>query len=90
MATDLYSGIAPPMGGPFRFAAAVTPSDGADLAQVSNALYVGVTGNIAVILSGQQDKAAVVFANVAVGYHWLRAARVMATGTTASGIVAVW
>ncbi|EFH09434.1 hypothetical protein ACFFMP_08390 [Pseudoroseomonas cervicalis] len=68
--------------------AAVTPSDTVDLATPCRALYVGVGGDVAVrSASGQTET----FRNVGSGQHLLlRAARVMATGTTASGLVALW
>lgn len=73
---------------PAEKAIAVTPSDGADLATVSRALYVGVAGNVAVILSG--DSAAVTFVGVAAGSVLpLRVKRVMSTNTTANSIVAL-
>lgn len=77
------AGLTSPAG---RFAA-VTPSDGVDLAQVSRALFVGVAGDLAVIGAGGDT---VTFAHAPVGYHPIRVARVLATGTTATNIVALW
>lgn len=68
---------------------AVTPSDGTDLAAVSRGLYVGVAGDVSVILAN--DSAAVTLTGLASGIvHPLRAKRVRSTGTTATGIVAVY
>lgn len=71
------------------FAAAVTPSNTVDLVFFSRALYVGVTGDVSVIMAG--DGATVVFPAVPAGTVLpIRVSRVRATGTTASSIVAVW
>jgi hypothetical protein len=72
--------------GPASNAEVVTPSDSADLTHVSRALYVGVAGNMSVVMRGGQT---VTFA-VQAGIHPLAVSRVRATGTTATGIVAVW
>lgn len=72
--------------GPYANAAAVTPNDSTDLTFRTRALYVGVTGNIVVSIGGSN----VTFSNVPVGYHLLVVDRVLATGTTATNIVALW
>lgn len=73
---------------PVRDASQVTPSDAADLAILPRALYVGQAGNIALRMAGGQD---VTFQNLPAGSLLpVRPARVLATGTTASGIVALW
>ena len=68
-------------------AAAVVPDDAADLAHATRALYVGQGGALAVrMVSGDE----VTLAEVQPGMIYpLRVARVMATGTTASGLVAL-
>lgn len=67
---------------------AIAPSNTTDLPVVTSALYVGYTGNIRVICSG--DTTGVVFANVPGGsFLPLRVKRVTVSGTTASGIVGV-
>jgi hypothetical protein len=80
-----------------RTAAAVTPSDTADLAQVTSSLIVtigtGGTG-IAVIFANGADSQAVTIP-LAPGSYQLNAQvrRVMATGTalgTGGGVVALW
>jgi len=66
----------------------VTPNNSADLASVTSALYVGFTGSVSLICSG--DTSAVVFSNVAGGSILpLRVKRVLATDTTASGLVGI-
>ena len=66
----------------------VTPNDSADLTAVTAALYVGFTGNISLICSG--DTTPVTFFNVPGGsFLPLRVKRVRTTLTTASGIVGV-
>jgi len=71
---------------------AVTPSDTVDIQrnEANNfpaALYVGTTGNISIVGA---DGDAVTFTNVPVGILPVRARRVNATGTTASGIVGIY
>ena len=70
-----------------RKAALVAPSDTAELAEVSKALYVGVSGDLTVSLVGSTTP--VLFKNAPVGYHPIRATSVKATGTTATNIVAL-
>ena len=73
---------------PIRDAASVTPADGAVLAQVTRALYVGQTGDLRVTLAGG---AAVTFQQVPAGSLLpIRVSTVAATGTTAGGILALW
>jgi len=71
-------------------AMAVTPSDTADLPNVSRAIYVGgQAGNLRVNLA--DDTTAVVFNSLAVGVvHPLAVKRVFATGTSATNIVALF
>jgi hypothetical protein len=67
---------------------AVTPSDSDPLSFVPKALYVGTGGNLAIM--AQEDTVAVTLTNLAPGSIVpVRARLVMATGTTASGIVAL-
>lgn len=63
----------------------VTPNDGADLAKVTEGLFIGAAGNVAVVM---QDGSSVTFTGLAAGVvHRLSVKRVLATGTTATGIV---
>lgn len=66
---------------------AVVPSDTVNLPKLAR-LYVGVTGDVAVILAN--DTAAVTLTACQVGYHPLIVKRVMATNTTAADIVALY
>ncbi len=70
---------------PAHAAEAITPSDGAPLADAVRALYVGGAGAIRVrMVSGD----VVDFANAQSGMVYpLRVDQVMATGTSATGIV---
>lgn len=72
---------------PATSAAAVTPADGTDLPYFTRALYIGTTGDLAVIM---MDGSAVTFPTVPVGVLDIRVSRVKATGTTASNIVALF
>lgn len=72
---------------PAVHAAAVTPSDGTDLAVVARALYVGGTGDLTLITTQGET---VQFKSVPVGVLPVMTARVKSTGTTATFIVALW
>ena len=86
--SDTYANIAPTLTSPAMDAADVTPNDATPLQTVSRALYVGGGGDIAVeMLSG----ATIVFRNVPGGAILpMRARRVLATGTNATELVAMW
>ena len=70
---------------PVTAAEAITPNDSTDLDHATRALYVGNGGAVAVeMLSGQT----IVFVNLQPGVLYpLRLAKVLATGTTATGLV---
>ena len=87
---------------PARLAYAVTPSDTQDLPNsaganptpsYAKALYVGATGNLAVIMAGDSSNSGqgtpVTFLNVPVGWCPIQVRRVMNTNTTASDIIAL-
>ncbi|MBA4807833.1 hypothetical protein [Brevundimonas sp.] len=76
--------------GPGRRAAVVTASDTVDLPIYAKALYVGAAGNIRVLTVGGEDGEAVTFANHPVGWLPVQVRRVLATGTTATQVVAVF
>ena len=86
--TDHYENHSPSLVSPATGGANVAPSDDADLAQVTRAFYVGRGGDLSLrLVSGSQ----VVLAGVVGGTLLpLRAERVLATGTTAADIVALW
>jgi hypothetical protein len=50
-------------------------------------LYIGTSGDVTVTTVGGND---VTFANVPVGVLPIRVKRVWATGTSATGIIAIW
>lgn len=66
----------------------VTPNDGTDLpGGVTRGVFIGSQGPMVVIdMTGNQ----VTFANMPIGLYPLRVTRVLATGTTASSIVACY
>lgn len=69
-------------------AAAVVPADGTDLSCVTRAIYVGGGGSLRVRMLGGAE---VTFAAVPAGALLpLRVRRVLATGTTATAIIALW
>jgi hypothetical protein len=66
----------------------VTPSDSINLTTEARAIYVGGAGNLAVIM---KDGTTGTFTNVPAGYPLpIRATRILATGTTATGIIALY
>lgn len=65
---------------------AVTPVDGSD--NIASALYIGVTGDVAVIPQGQTGS--VIFKAHPVGYMPVRVTRVLSTGTTATNILGLF
>jgi hypothetical protein len=73
---------------PPAHAAVVTPDDNASLTVISRALYVGGAGNLRILMAGGQT---VTLAGITAGSLLpLRVDRVLATGTTATSIVAFW
>ncbi|OQP84641.1 hypothetical protein BTR14_18620 [Rhizobium rhizosphaerae] len=82
---DRFNAHAPSMTGPATRGFAITPSDSAALPEITRAVYVGVSGALALRLSEGQT---VTLANVPAGSILpLRADLVLATGTTAGGLV---
>jgi hypothetical protein len=71
---------------PAVYGAAVTPSDVTNLAAPTRSLYIGGTGTLSV----QMANGTVTFTAVAVGILPIQCTRVNATGTSATGIVALW
>lgn len=87
-ATDIFSSTREGTQGPATAAAAITPSDTGEMAYVSRAVYVGATGNVRLVM---KNGATVTLQNVPAGALLpVRVRKVMATGTTASGLVAFW
>ena len=87
MAAPYFGGGIPAWDSPGQELFAVTPSDSVDIVSGGfvRALYVGVTGNIAIVAVGQSSP--VTLSNVPVGILPIAASRVYATGTTATSIV---
>lgn len=74
--------------GPSSRFAAVTPDDGADLpGGLPRAIFVGQGGAVAI---RGADGAEVVLQSADCQYHPLRPMRILATGTTAADIVALY
>lgn len=71
---------------PGHGAFAVTPSD-STVIPVTRALYIGVTGNIAVRMA---DGMTVTFNSVPVGMLPIQVDQVLATGTTALNLLAIY
>lgn len=100
---DTYiSDLSGASGKPARRFLAVTPSDTKDVTNATGdnapcyakALYVGVTGDLAVVSArdtvGTPAGTAVTFKNVPVGWFPVQVRRVMSTGTTASQIIGLY
>lgn len=84
---DIFEDRSSSLESPAYDAAPITPDDGNDLPIASRAVYIGTPGDLAATLVGG---ATVTFRNVPAGILPLRIARVLATGTTAADLVAVW
>lgn len=81
---DHLPGLTSPAGRAF----VITPDDATDLPVSLRGIYLGGAGDLRVILVG--DTAPVTFGQMAAGgVHGLRIRRVLATGTTATGLVGV-
>lgn len=74
---------------PARRAVAVVPSNTTDLPAYARSLYVGVAGDVSFIPIEAPTDTAVLLKAHPVGYTGIGARRVMATGTTATNIVAL-
>lgn len=82
---DRFSRNLPSLISPATAAFAVTPNDTLDLPEVTRAVYIGASGVLAVRMSSGET---VTFPGVLGGSTLpLRIDRVLATGTTATGIV---
>lgn len=83
--TDRFETWTSGMNAPASHGFAIVPHDGDDLGEVTRALYVGGGGAIVAMLS---HGSTVTLAGVASGTVLpLRVKRVLATGTTATGLV---
>lgn len=88
-ATDTQANYVQSTNSPAMNSVAVTPSDTVDLGFVSRGLYIGVTGNVAVVMQGSGT--AIVFKGAQAGSVLpIRVTRVNLTNTTATDIVALY
>jgi hypothetical protein len=86
LAADPYAGTGSDLLGPAAQAAAVVPSDTANLPTSSKRLWVGGSGNVKLTTVGGST---VTYLAVPAGtYLQVRAQQVFATGTTATNIIA--
>lgn len=82
---DLFASHQPGLTAPAASAAALTPTDAADLPRATRALYVGTAGDLHLRLTSGDE---VTLTNAAAGMIYpLRITRVFATGTTAGALV---
>lgn len=87
--TDNFESFAIGLGSLAVDAEEVTPNDSEDLDYVSRGIYVGVSGDLSVVL--RDSTSPVLFQNMPNGtFLPIRVRRVRNTDTTASGIVALF
>ena len=86
-ATDTHEFSSGGLAGPFQNAAAVTPHDTNDLANVSAAIQAAGAGNIVMVTQGGST-ATLAFADGQL--MPIRATLIKATSTTATGITTLW
>jgi len=72
---------------PGEFAAVIVPNDSTVLTTPTRAIWVGVAGNIAVRMRGGN---LVTFTGVPVGLLPIQVDKILATGTTATTMLAIW
>lgn len=88
MTKDHFSGRAKPVTGPATALSAVTPSDDTDLPEgTTRAIHVGTAGTVAVM---DMNGKVATLTSLDAQYHPVRVRRILATGTTATGIVAMY
>lgn len=86
MPLDPFQGVSPAMDSPASHAAAVTPSDSANLTAIPRALLIASAGNLKVTMAGGE----VVTLPVTAGYNPLRVLRVWSASKTCGDVVAIW
>lgn len=85
---DIYAHTTPGLTSPAIDGGMIVPDDGDDLTHVTRAIYVGTGGQIAAQLaSGSMVTLAAVPSGMLLP---LRVRKVMATGTSAGDLVALW
>lgn len=83
-----YSGRADAISAPAQGGFAITPSDSSDLAAETRGLWVGASGDLALVLASGDE---VILAGAIAGSLLpLRVRRVKATGTTATSLVGLY
>ena len=85
MAVDIEPAGLP--GRPAQHAALVTPSDSTDLAYTTRAIHIAGAGDVSLVMD---DGSQFTWPGMTAGYHPVRVKRIRATGTIATGIVALW
>ena len=86
--TDNFAGYNSGLDSPASGMITVTPSDGTDLSVMPRALMVGVAGDLAVVM---KDGTTGTLPALQPGVPYpVRVSRVLATGTTATGIVGLY
>ena len=73
------------MSSPARDAFSITGNDSTDLAKITKALHISGSGDVKLTLMNMAAGSSITI-TLDTGYHPLRAKRVWATGTTATGI----
>lgn len=84
---DIFEGFTSGLESPATRLEAVMPNDSEDLASVSRALNVATSGSVRVTTLGDSTETLHIIAGIAFP---VRVRRVWATGTTATGIVALY
>jgi len=82
---DIFSPVTTELDSPYSNAESITPNDGADLSTRPRALWVGVLGNVAMVIGG----ATVTITGVQ-GLIPVRPERILLTGTTATNIISLF
>ena len=86
-AIDTFEGFARrPAGGPSNLVE-ITPDDAADMTSLAHWIYVGTGGSLRITTGAGQT---VTFTSILPGWHAIEVARVHATGTTATDLIAGW
>lgn len=73
--------------GPVSHAFAITPSDVAQLPQCTRRLYIGTGGTLAVVMNEDAADSPVAFTVADATFYDLAVSQVLATGTSATGII---
>lgn len=87
---DRFGFLATGLSAPARRLVAVTPNDATDLSLYPRALYVGGAGDLVVIPVGASDDTPVTLKAHPIGYAPIGVRRVLATGTGATNILALY